>query len=166
MKPTTFLIALAVATAVTLYGCSDSKEQTPPPAPVTPTIVGPTSTPTASGPTPTATISSPDDPLVIIFGDAEPDIGPAPLSVQFSLSDPYMYLIDPEIEWDFGDGSPPSNKRNPKHVYERFIVCRSNRQKRRFILVYRSETLRVADDLQGLVGLFSQARTRSNLDDL
>jgi PKD repeat protein len=111
MKSPKFLILLA-ATAVTLCGCWDSGEQTPP-APSVP------QTPTVAGPEPTATIPSPDNPMVIILADGDPDVGPAPLTVQFMLSDPFMELIDPDIQWDFGDGSPPSNERNPKHVYER-----------------------------------------------
>ena len=110
MRCRELLIALA-ATAVALGGCRECGKHRPVPTPPPPTA-------TVGGATPIPTIASPDNPMVIMFGDGDPDIGPAPLTVQFSISDPYMAFLNPEYHWDFGDGSPPSNQRSPVHVYE------------------------------------------------
>lgn len=106
-------LVLAIAmVAVVLSGCRDSGRPLPPPAPPTATV--------ASLAAPSApTISSPEDFVIIIFADSEPDVGPAPLTVEFSISDPFMELEEPQYHWDFGDGSPPSSKRRPTHVYQR-----------------------------------------------
>lgn len=106
------LLIAGACTVLVLAGGCRGREQTagsltPPPEKV------------ATGSEPTPTTSSPDDPVVLIFGDGDPDIGPAPLTVQFSVSDPFMELMNPVYEWDFGDGSPASDQRSPKHVYER-----------------------------------------------
>ncbi len=61
---------------------------------------------------------TPPDHIIIIFGEAEPDQGPAPLTVKFKVSDPFKNIQGPRYRWDFGDGSPPSDMRSPKHVYE------------------------------------------------
>ncbi len=56
-------------------------------------------------------------PIVIVFIDGNPDAGPAPLTVKFSVT-----KADGEPEtyrWDFGDGSPVSDQKHPKHVYEK-----------------------------------------------
>jgi hypothetical protein len=111
MTPRGIFIAVA-ATGLTLCGCLESRHRMA----STPTDVPPTPMPESK---PTPTIPSPDNPMVIIFGFGEPDIGPAPLTVQFTISDPFMELVDPQVHWDFGDGSPPSDKRSPVHTYER-----------------------------------------------
>jgi PKD repeat protein len=59
------------------------------------------------------------DRILILFAEAEPDVGPAPLTVQFSVWDPYDTTEDPKFYWDFGDGSPISRERRPAHVYEK-----------------------------------------------
>jgi PKD repeat protein len=53
-----------------------------------------------------------------LFADADQDSGPAPLHVRFSVD----AVIDGDLDgatftWNFGDGSPPSNERNPEHTY-------------------------------------------------
>ena len=53
-----------------------------------------------------------------MFADADQDTGAAPLHVRFSVD----AVIDGELDgatftWNFGDGSPPSNERNPEHTY-------------------------------------------------
>lgn len=113
-----FLVAAATA-ALVLAGCSGGGDQPAAPPPASPTPVPPTSTPADVGVAPTPTTSSPDDPMVIVFADGDPDIGPAPLTVQFSVDDPFMELLNPKFEWNFGDGSPISHQRSPKHVYEK-----------------------------------------------
>jgi len=72
-----------------------------------------------SAPPGAAVPQGPDEHVVIIFGDGNPDTGPAPLTVEFTVDDPLQQNIDPHYHWDFGDGSPPSDKRAPTHVYER-----------------------------------------------
>jgi len=57
--------------------------------------------------------------VLLLFAEAEPEIGPAPLTVQFSVWDPHDTAEDPKFFWDFGDGSPISNERKPVHVYEK-----------------------------------------------
>lgn len=57
-----------------------------------------------------------DGPIIVVFAEAEPDSGAAPLTVQFAISDPYNHLIEPTFHWDFGDGNT-SDKRAPSHTY-------------------------------------------------
>lgn len=57
--------------------------------------------------------------VLLMFAEAEPEIGPAPLRVQFTVWDPHFTAEDPKFFWDFGDGSPISNERRPVHVYEK-----------------------------------------------
>lgn len=109
MKGRVFLTAATGAVAV-LTGCRGCGPQTPPPPPPTATVASAAAVPT---------IASPYDRVIVVWGDGEPDVGPAPLTVQFSVSDPHMTLKEPQYNWDFGDGSPPSDKQSPKHVYER-----------------------------------------------
>lgn len=59
-----------------------------------------------------------DEPIIVVFADAEPDFGEAPLAVQFRVMDPYNHLVDPTFHWDFGDGQT-SDKRSPSHTYEK-----------------------------------------------
>jgi hypothetical protein len=54
---------------------------------------------------------------LIIWGDADPDTGDAPLAVEFT-ADPLEDIDQPVYTWDFGDGSPPSNEQNPGHTYK------------------------------------------------
>lgn len=56
---------------------------------------------------------------VIAWAEAEPESGPAPLTVHFSVDDPFNSIQDPEYLWDFGDGSATSDKGKPVHVYKR-----------------------------------------------
>jgi hypothetical protein len=100
--------ALALATLAGCRGCG----QVPPP-------------PTAVAPQPTTAVRAQAGPsasphFIIIFAEADPEVGPAPLSVQFSVFEPPQQDIeDPRYDWDFGDGSPHSSKKSPTHVYER-----------------------------------------------
>lgn len=63
-----------------------------------------------------AKAADPDAPIIVVFAEAEPDSGAAPLTVQFSIRDPYNHLIEPTFHWDFGDGNT-SDKRSPSHTY-------------------------------------------------
>ena len=105
------LVASAAAVAL-LNGCGGCNEQHPSP----PKAAAPTASVVAAAPGPTET---PPDHYIIIFGDGDPDTGPAPLTVKFSVFDPLKNIEGPKYVWDFGDGSPPAKKRSPTHVYER-----------------------------------------------
>jgi PKD repeat protein len=58
-------------------------------------------------------------PELFIDPVAEPEEGPAPLSVQFdpNVEDNLGPVV--ECEWDFGDGSPKVKELKPKHVFEK-----------------------------------------------
>jgi len=56
--------------------------------------------------------------VLIVFAEAEPDFGTAPLTITFTVYDPYHRLGEPEISWDFGDGNT-SDRRKVVHTYEK-----------------------------------------------
>jgi uncharacterized membrane protein len=57
---------------------------------------------------------------LLLFPDADPDEGPPPLTVHFTVE---IYEGDeaknPKFDWEFGDGSPVSHEQNPTHTYKR-----------------------------------------------
>ena len=106
------LLIAATAAVAGLSGCRGAGKQGPPP----PTLAAPTATVASVA---LALPSATPDHYIVAFGYAEPDTGSAPLAVQFSFEDPFKNIDEPQCSWDFGDGSPPSVKRNPQHVYER-----------------------------------------------
>jgi PKD repeat protein len=122
-----------VAIAVLLLAACERDTSTPAtggasvaaaPTAVAPTAVAPTIAATAA-PAAAAdadadsdgdTAGSNDD--VQLFAEADPDNGQAPLRVRFSVD----AILDGELDgatftWNFGDGSPPSQERNPEHTY-------------------------------------------------
>lgn len=114
-KAVIFGVAAGVVLVAGCGGCQPSatvSQPTPAPRTATAGAAGAAAATRTVGPK----YASEDD-IVVIFGDGEPDVGPAPLTVEFSISDPFMRLKDPTFEWDFGDGSPRSNQRRPKHTY-------------------------------------------------
>ncbi len=52
-----------------------------------------------------------------VIADAEPDFGPPPLTVHFTV-DYECTEGSGTISWDFGDGASPSNETNPTHTYQ------------------------------------------------
>jgi len=57
---------------------------------------------------------------LLLHLSAEPDYGPAPLTVQFSLEHFETDTpVKPKYTWDFGDGSKKSHEQNPKHTYKK-----------------------------------------------
>ena len=104
------LVAVTVVFAA-LAGCRGSGQvrPAPPVAPAAPARAGSAQAP-----------PNPSPHFVIVFAEADPEVGPAPLSVHFTVFQPPQQDLDePRYEWDFGDGSPRSNKKSPTHVYER-----------------------------------------------
>ncbi|MEO8603835.1 MAG: PKD domain-containing protein [bacterium] len=94
---------LAVAATVFCGACTRDTEAPPTPAP--PTV---------------AAAADDDSESFDVLTEAEPDSGPAPLTVQFSVE----ALLDedfltPRFQWDFGDGTAPSSEQNPSHTYAR-----------------------------------------------
>lgn len=55
---------------------------------------------------------------VFLLSSAEPDDGPAPLTVQFSTQC-LDELVNPKYEWNFGDGSKQMRGQNATHTYKR-----------------------------------------------
>jgi PKD repeat protein len=55
---------------------------------------------------------------LIIWADAEPDGGDAPLTVKFRC-DPLGETAITSYEWDFGDGSPKVKEESPSHTDEK-----------------------------------------------
>jgi PKD repeat protein len=107
------LLIAAAALLAMLGGCKGCGEQNaPPPTPAPPTAA--VASAALGEPSPT-----PPDYYIIAFAEAEPDVGPAPLTVRFGVWDPFHNIDGPTYYWDFGDGSPPSTKKSPKHTYER-----------------------------------------------
>ena len=55
---------------------------------------------------------------LIVWADAEPDGGDAPLTVTFRC-DPLGETGITSYEWDFGDGSPKVKEASPSHTYQK-----------------------------------------------
>ena len=76
---------------------------------------------TAAQPAPTLTEE--DEALLkklLLHLSAEPDYGPAPLTVQFTLEHfETDKPVKPKYTWEFGDGSRKSHEQNPKHTYKK-----------------------------------------------
>ncbi len=115
-------LALLVMAAMA-PACSDCSGKGSPPT----TAPGAQAPAPAPAPQPQATAahvqaaedSGEPDKVIIIFIEADEEVGPAPLRVKFTVYDPYQRLERPEYRWDFGDGSPGSTERSPIHVYEK-----------------------------------------------
>lgn len=56
---------------------------------------------------------------LLLFGSGEPDSGPAPLKVKFTVEVYDDDAVKPKFEWNFGDGSKPSREQNPTHTYKK-----------------------------------------------
>ena len=54
---------------------------------------------------------------MIVWANAEPDSGAAPLAVQFTVESLEEGFTNPTYEWDFGDGTPTSSEAAPTHTY-------------------------------------------------
>jgi hypothetical protein len=67
-----------------------------------------------------AEIPSAQNPVeqLIVWGDAEPDSGEAPLEVELFV-DPLEDIDSPEYSWDPGDGSDKVAGQKVKHTYAR-----------------------------------------------
>ena len=111
-------LALAAAVAALFPACS---RDTTAPAPPTPTVASAAAADAAPAnkKTKRAAQAEPTKPIIIVFIDAEPEVGPAPLAVQFGTDDPFHSLMRPTYRWKFGDGSPESTEKSPVHVYEK-----------------------------------------------
>ena len=113
--------SLTVALALTFclgahLGCRGKETSTT----ATPGVVG-TPAEDASSKTPETDVAPPmtgDDVAeeLIVWAEADPDSGPAPLSVKLGC-DPIEEIEQPVFEWDFGDGSPRVREQNPTHEY-------------------------------------------------
>ena len=103
-------VTAALAGLSACRGCGKQSLPLPAPTPAAPTATAASVGLAAPSPTPH---------YIVAFGWAEPDSGPAPLTVKFEFLDPFRNIDEPELEWDFGDGSPKSTKKNPLHVYEK-----------------------------------------------
>lgn len=57
---------------------------------------------------------------LLFHTNAEPDSGPAPLTVHFS-AEPFETdnPVNPKYVWDFGDDTPKVRKQNPTHTYKK-----------------------------------------------
>jgi hypothetical protein len=124
-------ISIVAVAALLLAGCERDTSSPPTggpsvaaaPTAVPPTVTAPTAAPagdvdadTDDADTDTDAEGVVDD--IQLFAEAEPDSGAVPLRVRFSVD----AMLDGELEgatftWNFGDGSPPSQERNPEHTY-------------------------------------------------
>ncbi len=118
---TDFLLVLALLALAGCQSCQDSG--TPPPPPPTVAAAPVEQAPAQEGMPPVepqAEDEEVDEDALVLLAEGEPDIGPPPLKVVFtveSLLDETMK--EPKYTWDFGDGSPESHEGNPTHVYEK-----------------------------------------------
>ena len=103
----------ALAVLCVWSGCQ--KETPPPAATPTPVVATP---PVAAGETAAPTAGAPTAEEILLWADANPDWGPAPLKVNLSV-EPLEDVSDVQWTWDFGDGSPESHEQNPTHTYAR-----------------------------------------------
>lgn len=55
---------------------------------------------------------------LILTPEADPEDGPAPLTVKFSVGTDEE-VASPKYTWDFGDGSPQSTEATPTHTFAR-----------------------------------------------
>ncbi len=56
---------------------------------------------------------------LLLTASGDPDSGPGPLKVKFTVE---IYEDDaekPKFEWNFGDSSKPSHEQNPTHTYKK-----------------------------------------------
>ena len=61
-----------------------------------------------------------DEDALVLLAEGEPEDGPAPLSVSFTVESLIEdEMNEPQYKWDFGDGSPVSTEAKPTHVYEK-----------------------------------------------
>ena len=117
-QTTTLLLMIAF---LALGGCQSCQESATPPPPAPPTVAAdPAQQAPAVAPAAEEGDEEVDEDALVLLAEGEPDIGPAPLKVVFtveSLLDETMK--EPKYTWDFGDGSPVSNEAGPTHVYEK-----------------------------------------------
>lgn len=111
------LLALLVMAAM-VPACSDCSGKSAPPT-AAPQSQAPAPAPAPQPQADAAEEAGDPDKVIIIFIEADTEVGPAPLRVKFTVYDPYQRLERPEYRWDFGDGSPGSTERSPIHVYEK-----------------------------------------------
>ena len=105
------LVAIAFAGCVSLAGRGTATAVDAPPPEA------------GKAPQPAPTLTEEDKALLktlLLHVSAEPDYGPAPLTVQFTVE---HFATDnpvkPKYTWDFGDGSKKSQEQNPKHTYKK-----------------------------------------------
>jgi PKD repeat protein len=121
----------AASVLVVLSGCGgggeqSGKAQTPTtvaaaaPAPTTAAAPAPTTAPgapTAPGSTVAGQAADEEAPL-LAWAEGDPEDGKAPLDVQFN-ADIEGGKAPLKYTWKFGDGTPDSTEKNPKHKYEK-----------------------------------------------
>lgn len=107
-----------MSAALSMAGCS--RDAAPPategqPASAaTPSVAVATSSPQSGA----AAATRPIDTTLVIWAEADPDEGEAPLATLLT-ADPLEDIEGAQYSWDFGDGSPASTEQNPKHTYAR-----------------------------------------------
>lgn len=115
-------ITLAAFLALSLPGCGGGggggQGETPKtPAATTPPAAPAPTTPPAAGQQGAEADDDADSPL-LAWADVDNDEGKAPLTVQFK-ADIEGGKAPLKIVWKFGDGTPDSNEKEPKHTYEK-----------------------------------------------
>jgi len=101
-------------------GCQSCQQESTPPPPAAPTAAAAAPEQPAAAPAAEEGDDEVDEDALVLLAEGEPDIGPVPLEVAFtveSLLDETMK--EPKYTWDFGDGSAVSNEASPTHVYEK-----------------------------------------------
>jgi len=104
---TNAMILSAALVGMLAVGCSKDEPKPAPPATPT-TAAAPAAAPQADAPAKKADL--------IIWADADPDTGEAPLTVKFS-ADPLEEIQNPTYTWNFGDGSPEVAGGEATHTY-------------------------------------------------
>lgn len=107
----TLLLGLTVISGC--QSCQNAGDAPPPPAPA-----GQTAAPAAPAATDEEDVV--DEDALVLLAEGEPEDGPAPLSVTFTVESLVEDEMNkPQYKWDFGDGSPVSTEARPTHVYEK-----------------------------------------------
>jgi len=115
IKPAVLLLA-----AASFYGCGGCQEEPKTaPAPAAATVTPAPEKPAAAAPQAAKPEGQDDETELIMWASSEPDSGPPPLTVTFSVESLEEGFDAPIYEWDFGDGSPVSKEASPVHTYHK-----------------------------------------------
>ena len=109
---------------IVLSGCGGGgPTQTAPTATTPPAAAAPAAAPAAAAPSGAAPSGAPGDDTapLLVWAEAEPEDGDAPLTVQLKGDGDNVEGGKPPLKytWKFGDGSADSSEVSPKHTFDK-----------------------------------------------